>query len=511
VSTDNPPSPAAAAPGLGERLAAVAAVLLPGAPTAADPGDLLVDLVREVAVDLALDRVWLLWSAVAAAFPTSDEVREAARAIELDSPDAAAVELLRQCFAAGAIGGATDRRIRIATGEVVIDVDFSARHNVHTGIQRVVRSTLPHWQATHGRPAADSPELTYVAWTPAHTALRTLDEDERLRVLRWTQWRSGLREVTGGAHSTTGDWELVIPWRSVVVIPEVPVRAVCSRLAALAELSANRVVAIGYDCIPVVSADLVPANEPNRFVQYLAAIKHVHRVAGISVSATAEFAGFAQMLATQGLAGPQVFECLLPAVIPDVLPDAEASPLPLVLCIGSFEPRKNQSAVLYAAEQLWREGLRFELRFVGGGGVSRAFPRQVHRLATEGNPVRIATGITDAELESAYTQARFTVFTSVHEGYGLPIAESLAHGTPVITSDYGSMREVAAAGGTVLIDPRDDRALIDAMHTLLVDDAVVARLREQIAQRPHRGWDDYAAQLWDGLVEPELGALGGSR
>jgi glycosyltransferase involved in cell wall biosynthesis len=149
---------------------------------------------------------------------------------------------------------------------------------------------------------------------------------------------------------------------------------------------------------------------------------------------------------------------------------------------------------------LWREGLDFEVRFIGGGGVSRQFPSQVARLARRGRPVSIATAVTDAELESAYADARFSVFASVHEGYGLPIAESLAHGTPVITSDYGSTREIAATGGTLVVDPRDDDAIVDAMRRLLTDDSLVRKIREEITQRPNRTWADYAAELWRVLV-----------
>ena len=66
---------------------------------------------------------------------------------------------------------------------------------------------------------------------------------------------------------------------------------VSERLAALAQYSGNAVTAIGYDCIPIVSADMVPPVETAKFVHYLGVIKHVRRVAGISISAATEFAG----------------------------------------------------------------------------------------------------------------------------------------------------------------------------------------------------------------------------
>jgi glycosyltransferase involved in cell wall biosynthesis len=95
----------------------------------------------------------------------------------------------------------------------------------------------------------------------------------------------------------------------------------------------------------------------------------------------------------------------------------------------------------------------------------------------------------------------------LHEGYGLPVVESLAAGVPAITSNFGSMVEIAAGGGVLTIDPRDDLALTDAMRQLLTDDALIARLRTQIESRASRTWSDYADELWSGLVAPELQVL----
>jgi glycosyltransferase involved in cell wall biosynthesis len=489
-----------AASPLANRLRAAARVLFGAEPSVSDPGTLLDLLVRDIQRGLSAQRMWLLYIAVSTVFPTAEELRAALRAVELLDADGAALWLLDTCLAAACGVGWPDCDLEIVEDVVVVEVDFSAQHDLHTGIQRVVRSTLPHWDAEH--------DILATAWTPTHSALRTLEDDERARVLQWAQWRAApsARDVPPGAAAP---WTIVVPWRCVLVLPEVPGRESCERLAAIAELSGNRVVAIGYDCIPVVSADLVPPAETNRFVKYLAAVKHMRRVAGISVSATTEFDGFARMLDTQGLPGPTVVECALPADTPDELkawPPPDGTPL--IVCVGSFEPRKNQLSVLHAAETLWREGLRFDLRFYGGGGAGWEFPAMVRRLALHGRSVSVAIAVSDADLDAAYASARFTVFNSIHEGYGLPVAESLAHGTPVITADYGSTREVGAAGGAVLIDPRDDLALIDAMRELLTDDNRVEKLRAEILERPTRSWNDYARELWACLVESERVSAG---
>lgn len=90
---------------------------------------------------------------------------------------------------------------------------------------------------------------------------------------------------------------------------------------------------------------------------------------------------------------------------------------------------------------------------------------------------------------------------SLHEGYGIPVVEALAKGVPVLTSDYGSLAEVAAAGGCLTVDPRDPEAIAAGMRTLLTDDALVDRLRREAAARPARSWEQYATEVWDALVD----------
>jgi glycosyltransferase involved in cell wall biosynthesis len=125
------------------------------------------------------------------------------------------------------------------------------------------------------------------------------------------------------------------------------------------------------------------------------------------------------------------------------------------------------------------------------------------RLTATGRPVRRRTAISDAQLWGTLRAARFSVFVSLHEGFGLPVAESLACGTPCLTSDYGATREIADGGGALTVDPMDDEAIAAQMRRLLTDDDLVTALRDEAGRRPSRTWDDYARELWAALVVPE--------
>lgn len=438
--------------------------------------------------------VWMLIVALTATFPNAARVHMVRRSLALAEASMATATLLEACFDDAARFETLDLEIEVVARGVVVDVDFCANHVHNTGIQRVVRQTMSRW--------VESRDIHLVAWTAGGGAMRTMSALERDRVVAWNRY---VEPEPDRRPTDPPRYRVVVPVDSTVILPEVPQSALVDPLAALAELSGNRVGLIGYDAIPVVSADMLPALETERFVRYLTVVKHAKRVAGISNAATKEFAGFGATLSTQGLPMPETVSIVLPVDAPDhPIIHAATSDEAVVLCVGSQEPRKNQLSVLYAAEVLWREGLSFNMTFIGGGSLlyTRDFDRRIRRLRRAGRSITVLRGVNDAVLLDAYSHARFSVFPSLHEGYGLPVAESLSYDTPVITSNYGSTAEIAATGGCVLVDPRDDEQIVDAMRSLLTDDIRLDALRKEIAGRADDSWDDYARNLWDGLVVP---------
>ena len=172
--------------------------------------------------------------------------------------------------------------------------------------------------------------------------------------------------------------------------------------------------------------------------------------------------------------------------------------LPMLFCVGSHEPRKNHLAILHAAERLWRAGRQFSLTFVGGNSWgAEEFKTRLEFLQDEGWPVQSISAISDNLLWSGYRLATCTVFPSLNEGFGLPVAESLSVGTPVVTSGFGSMAEIAEPGGAILVDPRDDADVIRGIEKGMFDGEARSRLRSEALARIPRTWEEYAAELWD--------------
>jgi glycosyltransferase involved in cell wall biosynthesis len=412
---------------LAQRVASVAPFLLLSGPSPSDQetGELLERLVAAVAADRDPAPMWALLAAVCAAYPTRDDMDRVRRRVQLAGPERLTLAFLEAAHPLAAQGDLT-RWAEVVAGAVLVDVDFTAKHDLNTGIQRVCRSLLPIWTEQHG--------VVPVAWNDGGATLRRLAPREEDRVLRWGS--TPVDEVPAAAATEAAPF--LIPWRAAVVMIETPGGEIADRLAALGDRSGSDVLCVVHDAIPVISSDLVLPQVASSFVRYLTAVKFATRVAAVSESAAEEFGGYVQSLPVQGLVGPEVIT--VPLGREPVFAGGSSRPVlspPMVLVVGAHDPRKNHLTVLHSAETLWREGLSFTLRFIGAGGWGEAFPDRVNELRLAGRPVTVRRGVSEVELGEAYASAAFSVFPSLHEGYGLPVVESLAQGTPVITSEFG--------------------------------------------------------------------------
>jgi glycosyltransferase involved in cell wall biosynthesis len=477
---------------LRQRLVAVAPYLAPAEDLVQlGVGPLLSTLASAVRSQPSDATAWLLGTAVAGGFPTGAEVQAIRRGLEL-ATDATAFGAVLSGVARTASEVREDVvEAVVVESSTVVDVEFCAKNIHNTGIQRVVRSTMPSWEEQH--------EPVFVAWSDDLTGYRAVTAEQRRLVLEWS---SAPRVLPAAAPSTS---HLVIPWNSTIVIPEVPAATLLERQTSIARFSGNSVGLIGYDAIPVVSADYVVDEESDRFAHYLGLVKYSAVVSSISETTAHEFEGFTHSLSQQGIKGPRVTVAPLPvAMPPKTVAEASADrAVPLVLMVGSIEPRKNQQAVLSASRLLWAEGLDFELLIIGGGTawIIAELDKDIRALKRAGRSVSLGRGVSDAALASAYRDATVVVFPSLQEGYGLPVAEALATGTPVITTRYGSTAEIARAGGCMLIDPRDDGDIASALRSILTDDALHSRLVAEALARPVESWSGYAEQLWTDFHE----------
>lgn len=446
---------------------------------------------------------WLSLAAVVGSYPGEAEVDAAARLLRTRGAGALVNELGRRFGDLVESDAATTAGLEVLEDVVVVDPSHTISTDLHTGIQRVVRETLSRWVTAE--------DLRLVCWNEERGCLMRLAPEEYQRLRRWREelHESGAPEATRSPRYANGD--MMIPFGCTVVVPEVPDPGHARALASLVSAQVvNSLSIIGYDLIPVVAAETTAPGVAGAFCEYLSLVRSARRLSAISDGTALSFRAFGQMLAAEGRSGPAVRTHPLPTesvcVTDEEVEDARVAlsltGKPLVLAVGSHEPRKNQMAVLEASERLWAEGQEFELLMPGGSHWrNREFVRYAERLHAEGCPINVRSRVTDTELWAAYQVARFTVYPSLVEGFGLPVAESLASGTPVITSSYGSMAEIGSGGGALLVDPRDVDDIVTQMRRLLTDDELVERLRREARRRDLGSWDEYAHDVWVFLTQ----------
>lgn len=154
--------------------------------------------------------------------------------------------------------------------------------------------------------------------------------------------------------------------------------------------------------------------------------------------------------------------------------EGAASPVggPYLLHVGPCSPRKNVGTLVEAFAQLrHRHGVPHRLLLVGRDDAHRQ--AVLARCAALGVSDAVDTPglVDDRQLADLYRGADCFIFPSLYEGFGMPVLEAMACGTPVITSNVTALPEVAGSAAHLLAEPRDADALAAALYRMLEDGA----------------------------------------
>jgi glycosyltransferase involved in cell wall biosynthesis len=170
---------------------------------------------------------------------------------------------------------------------------------------------------------------------------------------------------------------------------------------------------------------------------------------------------------------------------------------PYILAVGTVQPRKNYARLIEALGTLRDSGLDVTLAIAGGRGwMDSPIFDTVVRLKLESH-VRFLGYVDDADLPALYTHAAVFTMPSLYEGFGLPVLEAMACGTPVVTSTVSSLPE-AAGDAALLVDPTDVEAIADALRRILTDHGLAQHLGAKgLAHVTPYTWGRTAGQLAD--------------
>lgn len=168
-----------------------------------------------------------------------------------------------------------------------------------------------------------------------------------------------------------------------------------------------------------------------------------------------------------------------------------------LLAVGTLEPRKNLKTLLLAFAAL-RKKIPEQLLVVGGQGWLFEETKQLLRKLGLQDRVILTGYVPDAEIPALYAGAKAFVFPTHYEGFGIPVLEAFAAGTPVVTSNTSSLPEVAGSAA-LYFDPDDEKGMRLAIERVVSDH----KLRERLAEAGRERVKDYS---WERTAEKTLGA-----
>lgn len=180
---------------------------------------------------------------------------------------------------------------------------------------------------------------------------------------------------------------------------------------------------------------------------------------------------------------------------------------PYILNIATIEPRKNIDGLIHAFDSLLNDGTVFqniELVLAGKKGwhtdetmalIQRKNNEYKKRFG--GEKIRYLGYVSGRTKWMLLRMARAFVFPSLYEGFGLPVLEAMAVGTPTITSKTSSLPEVGG-NAALYIDPQNPKSIVDALRHLLLDRHLQTTLRERGIMRAQEfSWTETARATRD--------------
>ncbi|MCR5090942.1 MAG: glycosyltransferase [Oscillospiraceae bacterium] len=173
------------------------------------------------------------------------------------------------------------------------------------------------------------------------------------------------------------------------------------------------------------------------------------------------------------------------------------------LFAGGIDFKKNIESAIRAFARI-PEGLRKKTQFVVAGKAAEDTIRMYRREAENSgvSDEMVFTGfVTDDELIDLYCDAKALVFPSLYEGFGLPVIEAMACGTPVITSNNSSLKEIAE-GYAQLVNPQSVSEIAKAMTAVLEEKEKVKAYAEKALHHAQSfTWRRVAEKLYAGLTD----------
>lgn len=259
-----------------------------------------------------------------------------------------------------------------------------------------------------------------------------------------------------------------------------------------------RLAAIFHDAIPLQYPDIIWPHSVARHSLYMRDLVRFQHVFSVSAASQTDLVNHWKELKFPSQ--PSVSTIYLGADFFDRSSKSwthRPQEIPLILNIGILEPRKNQSQLLDLARSLWDEGFVFELHFVGriNPHFGKPIEKKIKQAKKAGCPVYLHSKQSDDALLNLYSKARFTVFNSFAEGFGLPVVESLWLGVPCISTNLPSLKDMDFGAACIRVDSGSE--LKQSIATWLTDATKLTDANNACGSLNLPTWSDAGVTLID--------------
>ncbi len=195
-----------------------------------------------------------------------------------------------------------------------------------------------------------------------------------------------------------------------------------------------------HDLLPVSRPSLFPSSRIESFKKYLDFCLSADYIFFVSKKTQSEF------LSYHHGAYQKESEIVIPNGLRPTHPESrllcrDQDILPNILCVSTFEPRKNHLLLLEASSILWKRGIKFTLTLAGSSGWSNS-PIHEEILRVQSNFPRnlvVVENPTDEELEQCYLGSSFCVYPAIDEGFGIPVVESILFNRKIVSNPVPSL------------------------------------------------------------------------
>jgi glycosyltransferase involved in cell wall biosynthesis len=332
-------------------------------------------------------------------------------------------------------------------------------------------------------------------WHGVYSSYRYLitnyDEESRVSIGRFSKIAKYFKNYRSQEVNPKNKIEILSPFifnQTLLIVEPIQGESITKRLFYLPKIA--RLSVLVYDLIPVSHPEYFASSSIQNFPNYLKVLSKANNLITISEFTSSQVRNFVPNFVTKNLTSIP-----LPIELEDgVVDTSQERIVPMFLCVGSLEPRKNHMSVLKAAEWCWSEGFEFELTLVGGQGWNNLDVREyISYLRHKKFDIRVFYDASDSQVVNLYSQAFAFITIPWVEGFGLPLAEAISTGKFVIASKIDSHLEFGQVEGVYFVNPDEIDMIVSAMQAILKyhntsTDKVIRR-------KPELTWSDYSTRL----------------